>query len=313
MADKVAVIGGGSWGRALAGAAAKASEVLLHSRRSDLDLPRQVEQTQDVKRIGREARLIFLAVPTEHTAGVCASLGDHLDGSHYVVHGVRGLVGSAFETISDIVRRETPARRVGALGGPALADELLAGKPTLLVLASRFPEVQNAALRALGQDSVRIYMTSDLRGLEWSSAIVGCIAIIAGYAQGLGLGPGIVAGLVSRAVSEGARLVTAAGGDARTMMGLGGYGDLLAAVGQPGRPEVLLGRSLSRGVSLKDAENEASQHIEAVALVPRLVQFAKTHDVSVPLMDTLHSQVFQGHAPGDVVRSVMMLPIDDAA
>ena len=96
------------------------------------------------------------------------------DGAHYVVHGVRGLVSDDGDlvTISDVIREETPVRRTGALGGPALASDILAGRPSVVVVGSRFPEVNEAVASALGSSTLRVYPTTDQTGLEWASALV---------------------------------------------------------------------------------------------------------------------------------------------
>ena len=198
------------------------------------------------------ARLILLAVPSSAARTAARELGDHIDGRHIVVHGVRGLVGDDDElkTIGDVLRDETPARRIGALGGPALVDDLLAGRPSVLVCGSHFPEVGAALSECLTHETLRLYTSHDRRGVEWASALVGCLAIGMGYAQGTGASPGLVAALLSRSVHEAARLAEAAGGEERTLLGLAGYGDLLAATGQDRRPEVLLGRALAKGAKL---------------------------------------------------------------
>ena len=151
---KVAVIGGGLWGLALAAAAARAeNDVVLLSRRSlDGSLPKGVRQVKDAQEAASHGRFLIVAVPPEVARSVARDLGDHLSGAHYVVHGVRGLTpeGNELATISDLIREETPVRRTGALGGPALAQDLLAGRPSVLVIGSRFPEVAEATTAALG-------------------------------------------------------------------------------------------------------------------------------------------------------------------
>jgi glycerol-3-phosphate dehydrogenase (NAD(P)+) len=119
----VAVIGGGAWGLALAGAAARTggTTLLLSRRAHDGALPAGVTLARDERDVAERARLILLAVPSGVAREVARTLGAHLDGGHFVVHGVRGLVGEAMESISSVVRDETPVRRLGALGGPALA------------------------------------------------------------------------------------------------------------------------------------------------------------------------------------------------
>jgi glycerol-3-phosphate dehydrogenase (NAD(P)+) len=319
MRSGVAVVGGGTWGLALAAAAARTgtdSPTLLFSRRAhDGALPPGVEQTHELAEVGERARLVLLAVPSQHARGVARSLGDALDGRHFVVHGVRGLAdaGENMETIADIVRQETPVRRVGALGGPALAGDLLAGRPTVMVCGSHYPEVNHAVTAAFVSPSLRLYTTDDLRGLEWASALVGCLAIGVGFAQGIGLGAGLSAAVIARSIQEAARLAAAAGGDDRTLLGLAGYGDLLASISQHERPEVALGEALAKGKSLEEALRESKQRVEAVDLIPRITAWAEHHGVRTPIFQALTAGVLASHSPELIVKQLMTGPIEEPA
>ncbi len=308
----VAIIGGGSWGLALAAAASRTGETMLHSRRAlNGSLPKGVTQARDFREIGKEARTILLAVPSEIARVVLRELGDHLDGRHFVVHGVRGLAGNSMTRISEVVREETPVRRVGAVGGPALAEDLLAGRPSVMVCGSHFPEVSTALREALGCNTLRLYTTDDLVGLEWASALVGCLAIGVGYAQALGLSPGLVAAYISRSVTEASKIAAAAGGDERTLLGLAGYGDLLACAGQTERPEVLVGRALAQGTPLVEAMRGIKTRIEAVDLIPRVAAFAESSKVSCPIFHSLRDGVLAAKATEDIVQTLMTAPIED--
>ena len=290
----VAVIGGGSWGLALAAAAARTGPALLHSRRAlDGGVPAGVTLAKDFREVGREARLIFLAVPSEIARVVLRDLGDHIDGRHFVVHGIRGLAGDGLERVAELVRAETPARRVGAIGGPVLADDLLAGRPSVIVCGSHFPEVSASVRDALACPSLR------------------CLAIGVGYAQGLGISAGLVAAYISRSVTEASKIAAAAGGEERTLLGLAGYGDLLACAGQAERPEVLLGRALATGTPLVDAMRAAKGRIEAVDLIPRIVAFADAQKVSCPIFRSMKDGVLTSHATDDIVHALMTAPIED--
>jgi glycerol-3-phosphate dehydrogenase (NAD(P)+) len=314
---RVAVIGGGAWGLALAAAAARAeSEAVVVTRRElDGQLPRGVKVVRDVAEAGKHARLVVLAVPSGVARAVARDLGDHLDGSHYVVHGVRGLEGAGEElrTVSDVIREETPARRTGALGGPALASDLLAGRASVLVVGSRYAEVNEAVAAALGSPTLRVYPTSDLRGLEWASALVGCLTILIGYAQAMQLSPGLVAALISRSISEASRLAAAAGGDEHTLLGLGGYGDLLASIAQTERPEVRVGAALAKGKTREEAIRAAELRVEAVELVPRVAQWADAHGVRAPIFRALAGGVIEGRKADAIMHELMTLPIQDRA
>jgi glycerol-3-phosphate dehydrogenase (NAD(P)+) len=318
--QKVAVIGGGTWGLALAAAAARAeSDVVLFSRREcEGVLPHGVRVVRRLEEAAAHGRLILLAVPSGVSRTVARELGDHVDGRHYVVHGVRGLVhtGGAndeLKTISDVIREETPVRRLGALGGPALAQDLLSGRPSVLVVGSRYPEVSEAVSTALGSPTLRVYPTSDLRGLEWASALVGCLTIAIGYAQAMQTSPGLVAALISRSVGEASRIAAAAGGEEKTLLGLAGYGDLLASIAQAERPEVIVGRSLAKGLTPAEAAKAAELRVEALDLIPRVAGWAEAAGVRSPIFRALSAGVTEGKKAEAILHELMTLPIEHSA
>jgi glycerol-3-phosphate dehydrogenase (NAD(P)+) len=314
-AKKVAVMGGGAWGLALAAAAARAeSDVVLLTRR-DLDgqVPRGVKVIRDIGEAARHGRIIVLAIPSSVCRPAMRDLGDHVDGSHYVVHGVRGLVGDDLETISDVIREETPVRRTGALGGPALASDLSAGRASVLVVGSRYPEVNEAITHAFGSPTLRVYPTTDVRGLEWASALVGCLTILIGYAQAMSLSPGLVAALISRSIGEASRIAAAAGGDEHTLLGLAGYGDLLASISQSERPEVVVGTSLAKGKTRDEAIRAAMLRVEAVELIPRVSRWAEARGVRAPIFRALSAGIMEGRKVDTILHELMTLPIQDRA
>ncbi|MCA9585808.1 MAG: NAD(P)-binding domain-containing protein [Myxococcales bacterium] len=313
-AQKVLVVGGGPWGVALAAGAAQAgSDVVLLTRRDPSPLPERVRIVRTVAEAMKHARLVVLAIPSGVARPALRDLGEHMDGSHYVVHGIRGLEGPELLTICDVIREETPARRVGALGGPALADDLVAGRPSVLVCGSRYPEVCEAVAAALGSDHLRVYPTSDLRGLEWASALVGCLTIAVGYAQALKTSPALVAALISRSIGEAARIASAAGGDERTVLGLAGSGDLLASISQAERPEVVLGTALAEGKSRDDALKAAKLRVEGVDLIPRIVKWTEQRGVRAPIFRALSGGVIEGRPARAILHELMTLPVEEGA
>ena len=298
MSAKVAIVGGGPWGIALARAAARAgSDVVLVTRRAERE-GRLIRTTPELAAVA-DRPLVVLAVPSGVIVELARNLGDHLDGAHVVVHGIRGLAHvdamegahasatPALRTIADVLRAETPARRLGALGGPVQADELHHGTASALVVGSRFPEVVTAVREAMSGPWLRVFGTSDLRGVELSSAMVGCLGVGVGFAKAAGAGPGLLAALISRGVHDAGRLLAAAGGEEPTIYGLAGYGDLLASIAQDARPEVVVGRALAEGKSIEAATIEARLRVEAIGLVPRLLAFARASGLSVPTFDAI--------------------------
>jgi glycerol-3-phosphate dehydrogenase (NAD(P)+) len=297
----VGIVGGGPWGVALALAASRAgAEVTLHTRRQESHVEARVRTTTQLGDVAK-ARLIIVAVPSTVVREVVRALGDHLDGSHLVLHGIRGLSVEQLDTVADVIRAETPARRLGALGGPVQASELLEGRPSAMVCGSQYAEVVSATQRAFQHGALRVYGTSDLRGLEWASALVGCLSVGVGFADQSGAGPGLLAALISRGVDEAARIAGAAGADERTMYGLGGYGDLLASIRLADRPEVVLGRALARGRSLDDGCTEAKLRVEAIALIPRIARFATQAKIAAPTFDALGS-ILEGKGSAGILE-----------
>ena len=317
---KVAVIGGGTWGLALAAAAARAeSDVVLLSRRElNGTLPEGVRIVREMKEAADHARLILLAVPSGVARSVVRELGDHVAGGHYVVHGVRGLVHTSddaddLKTISEVIREETAVRRTGALGGPALANDILAGRPSVVVVGSRYPEVSEALTLVLASPTLRVYPTSDVRGLEWASALVGCLTIAVGYAQAMQMSAGLVAALISRAIGEASRIAAAAGGEEKTLLGLAGYGDLLASIAQTERPEVLVGQALAKGLSPKEAAKAAHLRVEAIELIPHIVRWSEACGVRAPIFRALSAGVVEGKKADSILHELMTLPIENRA
>ncbi len=285
MSMKVGILGGGGFGRGLASAAARAGcEVHVVSRhpteRQAGDGP--VHFTGRLADLA-DAEIIFLAVPSEHVASYARDVGEHLDGSHLLVHVSRGLVGDELRTLTDLLRAETPCRRVGALGGPLVADALAEGRPSGAVVGTRFPEVAEAVRHAIGGPTLRIYQTTDVRGVEVASAMVGLLALACGIAQGLGVGPATLAVMATRGMAEAARVGSCFGGEGATFFGLAGFGDLIAAIAGDERPEIRLGRAIARGVPMEEASREVGAYIEGVTIARRVATWAERTGIEVPI------------------------------
>jgi glycerol-3-phosphate dehydrogenase (NAD(P)+) len=314
MMDKsaVAVVGGGPWGLALASCAARAGRrTLLASRREVNVCPTGIELCRFPAEAISQVRLVILAIPSSAVSEALDGMRETLTAEHIVIHGARGLVGPSLGTVTDVVREQTRVVDVGALGGPALAADLLSGAASVIVCGTTGDKVGHAFVQGFAAPSLRIYTTNDLRGVEWSSALVGCLAMIVGYAQHVGLGAGSVAALVTRGVQEVSRMVAAAGGAPQTPLGLAGLGDVLACVSARDRPEVRLGAALATGMTVEDAARTVAQNVEGVNLLPRVVEWARTHKLRVPIFSSMADRVFRGVAVDEVVSELMSLPVED--
>ncbi len=282
------IVGGGSFGLGLARAAERVgNDAIIHSRRSAA-----IPRSERVRGTGALANLascdlIVVAVPSTHVREVARALGGHLDGRHLVVHVSRGLVGDELRTVTQVLREETAARRLGCLAGPLHAKALIEGTPGGGIVGSSFPEVGDAVREAIAGPSMRLYQTEDLIGVEIASALVGLLALALGYAQQLGFGPGALSIMMTRGMAEAARLGVSFGAEERTFSGMAGVGDLMSAAFGDERPEVKLGRAIARGASIEEAGREASATIEGVAIARRMQRHSARRGLETPITDVL--------------------------
>ncbi len=316
MTLRVGVVGGGNFGRGIATAAARVgNDVVLWSRalgrdgsadvRTKLDAhSASFRSTSDVSAL-RDTDLLFVAVPSRHVREIARALGAHLDGSHLMVHVSRGLIGDELRTITRVLREETAVVRLGALAGPLIAEALLDGTPSGAIVGSLFPEVGAAVRTAIAGESLRIYSTDDVVGVEVASALVGMIALAAGFALGIGIGPSALAVLGTRGIAEAQRVGVKLGAREKTFVGLAGFGDLLAAVGGDERPEIKLGRALAQGASLEEAGRVAGAYIEGVSIARRVAAFALHANVDAPIAETTAAVLDGKLTPREAVMSLM--------
>jgi len=308
MSAPVAIVGGGTFGRALAVAAARVDRAVINWSRDpkDFDHPK-ITTTSDFGSL-RAAELVFLAVPSPHVPKLCHELGRHLDGGHLVVHVSRGVVGDHLETLTEVVRETTPVRRVGALAGPLVARGLVEGEPGGGIVGTLFPEVADAVRGALGGPTLRIYDTDDVIGVEVVSAFVSLITLAMGYAKAGGFGPGTLSVLATRGMAEATRVVIARGGSERTPAGLAGFGDLLAAMAEDGRPELELGKALWQGEPLDEAGKRLGAYVEGVRIAEQIQHFGKLHEVETPLAAAMAAVVSGKMSQKEAAAALMRRP-----
>jgi glycerol-3-phosphate dehydrogenase (NAD(P)+) len=303
--SRVAVLGGGGFGRGLAlQAARQGRSVTLWSRRPRDPANASIRSTTQIAEVA-EAELVFVAVPSIHVAAVAAELGPHLDGGHLLVHVSRGLVGDELNTLTQLLRRATPCRRVGVLAGPLVARALAQGEPGGGVVGTLFPEVLEAVRDAIAGPTLRLYGTQDVVGVEIASAMVGLLALAIGYAQGRGFGPATTAILATRGMAEAARVGLSCGALERTFSGLAGFGDLLAAVAGDDRPEVLFGHALADRLPLAEAATRAGAFVEGASIAAQVTAYAERHRIEAPISSAM-ATLLSGKVSSEVVLAQLM-------
>jgi glycerol-3-phosphate dehydrogenase (NAD(P)+) len=287
----VGVVGAGAFGAALAGVVARrGGDVIVHgdqARLAALDVDARVRRTADPAELAREARLVVVAVRSTRAAEMLRTLGGVLDGRHLVVHASGAFVGDT--RLSEVIRAETAARRIGALAGPALPRDLAAGRSCAMVVASPFDEVARAVQRLLGAPPVlRIYGSRDLPGVELASAVTGAYTVALGLADALGVGAATRAVLVTRCLVEAARLGAAAGARERTFHGLAGLGNLLV---RSTSASAEWSEDHQAGLDFAKGTRRETEGTRAAAAALRL---ARRLGVRAPILEAIHAVAHEG-------------------
>ena len=301
-ADTIGIVGAGSFGTALGSVLARAGRhVVIWSRDPAVvqaindtrhcprfpaaTLPPPLEATADPKRLATSARFVVLAVSSKDVTARARELGDVLDGSHIVVHAIGALAAPngtsrSSERVSEVMLAGLPTLKVGVIAGPALPADLAEGLYSSMVIASLFDEVVAEGRRLLNAPpALRVYSSKDLVGVELASALAGAYTVALGLSDGLGMGAGPRAVLITRAVAEASRLGQAAGAEARTFSGLAGLGNLLVRSSSDRSADYLLGRRLADGVVTADnARTEGARAAQAG------LELAKSLRVRMPVL-----------------------------
>jgi len=321
---RVGVIGAGRWGTVIAHTSAcSGREVVLYAR--DAEQAAQIQRTRcneaqlpelgqlhaDVactnrlQDVAEQCHLIFIALSVTEMRPTVHALGRHVDGSQVIVHAVRGLEPETFATPSQIISEETCVKKIGAMHGPVLVEEVLAGHPSAAVVASLFHEVVDATRKALVSETMRIYSNDDLVGVEAASAAVHLVALALGVERELSLGPATHAVLITRGVAEIGRLCEALGGSAQTASGLAGLGDLLVLSQSEGR-EVEAGRRLARGESMDEIASSIG-HLEVMKAAQTFHRMATKRQVEARITAAIHDMIYHGLTPQAALHRLMTL------
>jgi len=315
---RVAVIGSGAWGTTLAILVARSEPVTLlsHSpetaaalaatRRNErrlpgIDVPDRVVITADPTSLRAATDLVIVAVPSAYLRASIEVVAREIPSDADVLSVVKGIERGSLlrmtEVIADASRSAgTPIepRRIAALSGPNLAQEIARGLPASAVVASEDPALGERIVARLSRREFRLYTNRDVLGVELCGALKNIIAIAAGAADGLGFGDNGKAGLMTRGLAEMTRLGIAAGANPLTFAGLAGIGDVVATCGSKLSRNHRLGEELAKGRSWADIEATLSGVAEGAYTVDAALALAERHGVEMPIAREVHSALFEG-------------------
>jgi len=324
---KLAIIGGGSWGTALATVLAPRTqsqnqsvklwvyEADLAQRISDsrvndvflpgVKLPENVQVVTDLPIALESADIVLGVMPSHHARGLYTAMLPHLTPSMILVSATKGLEQGSLLRISEVIEQVVRTPRIAVLSGPTFAREVAAGNPTAVVVASSNPEVARCVQEAFSGPSLRLYTNADPIGVEVGAALKNVIAIGAGICEGLGLGHNPTAALLTRGLAEITRLAVAMGGQAQTLAGLAGLGDLVLTCSGDLSRNRYVGKELGSGRALPEILGSMRMVAEGVETCASAVALGEKFGVDLPIIQQMNVVMTAGKSPREAVRDLM--------
>jgi glycerol-3-phosphate dehydrogenase (NAD(P)+) len=325
---KIGVIGGGSWGTALAIALTRSSsahrvalwahsadvvEILVARRMNEIylpgfELPSGVEVTGSLEKALAGADIVLGVMPSAHARGLYRSMRPHVERRSIFVSATKGLEPDTHARMSEVIAQEMgdgSSSRIAVLSGPSFALEVAAGDPTAVVLASADAALASIVQEEFSGPRFRLYTNDDVLGTEIAGAVKNVIAIAAGICTGLELGTNAVAALVTRGLAEMTRLAVALGGRRETLSGLAGVGDLiLTATGELSRNRSV-GIQLGKGRELHEIIGATRRVAEGVGSAAATLELARRAQVEMPITEQVHAVLTAGRVTRDAIRDLM--------
>jgi glycerol-3-phosphate dehydrogenase (NAD(P)+) len=323
---KVAVVGAGSWGTALAlllhGKGHRVAlwsfepEVVEAVRRNrenpflpGVRIPEELEVVQDLAAAVSGAGLVVSVSPSQFVGGVMREAGAHLDPEALVVSASKGIEMATLRRMDEVLAEVLPdgaMERFSVLSGPSFASEVAGGVPTAVVVAAHRKEVRLRVQGLFSTDRFRVYTSPDVVGVELGGAVKNVIALAAGVVAGLGFGHNTQAALMTRGLAEIARLGVAMGAEARTFSGLAGMGDLvLTCTGELSRNRTV-GYRLGQGESLDAVLADMKAVAEGVRTTAGVRALAERHEVEMPIVQQVHAILEGETSPREAVHGLMI-------
>lgn len=320
---KVAVLGGGSWGIALA--------VLLHKNGHEITvwsaLEKEIEMltsehehkmlpgvkladdmifTTDEQEAVKDKDLLVMAVASSYTRATAKRFKEFVAPGQIIVNVAKGIEEDTVMTLTEIIEQEIPQCQVAVLSGPSHAEEVSRGVPTTIVVGAKKKSTAEYIRSLFMNEVFRVYISPDVLGIELGGSLKNVVALAAGIADGLGYGDNTKAALITRGITEIGRLGMAMGGRYETFSGLTGIGDLIVTCASMHSRNRRAGILIGQGMSMEEAMAEVKMVVEGVYSAKAAMQLAKKYNVQLPIIEQVNMVLFEGKPASEAVKDLML-------
>lgn len=323
---KIAVLGAGSWGTALSlTLAGKGYQVCLWGRdKEKVDqiralnenvsylpgvlLPQNVQVTADLTEALAKTKYVVLAVPSRRVRGVCRQIREEIKKNTIVINAAKGIELETLKRMSEVIEEELAfsGSSFALISGPSHAEEVGRGIPTALVVGSKKDKVAKEIQDLFISPTLRIYTNSDLIGMEYGAALKNVIALGVGITAGIGFGDNAKAALITRGITEIARLGIAAGADPLTFAGLTGIGDLVVTCASEYSRNRRAGIQIGKGIPLEHVLQQINMVVEGVPATQAACQLASKYKVVMPICEEVYAVLFRNKDVHQACQDLMM-------
>ena len=318
---KISIIGSGSWGVALAIHLAKLGNQikiwsfleeerdLINNERKckflpNVTIPEGIMCTTSYKEAIEDSEMILHVTPSKFTRDTVKQYKEYVTNQPIIICS-KGFEQATLETLDEVIQEEMPQAKIGVLSGPSHAEEVSVAIPTLLVVASKHEDVLKLVQDTFMCENMRIYTSSDVKGVELGGALKNIIAFCAGVAAGLGLGDNTFAALITRGLAELSRLGVALGGEKDTLYGLSGLGDLIVTCLSEHSRNRKAGKLIGQGKTLEETKKEVGMTIESIDNILVAHELGKIHSIEMPIVEAVYGILYENIKPEEAVSMLM--------
>lgn len=320
--DRIAVVGAGSWGTALAIELASHQPVVLWSHIAEevetlsrdrenrhylpgIVFPENLSLSSDLGTALLDADEVLIVVPSHAFSSVCKQIASFRPDLPSLSWASKGFDPESGSLLGDVAAQHFPNTSLGVISGPTFAAEVARGLPTAITVAASTEKHASRLASYLGEGNFRAYTSCDLVGVQVGGACKNVMAIAAGISDGLGFGANARAALITRGLSEISRLGMQLGGQMDTFMGLAGLGDLVLTCTDDQSRNRRMGLALAQGNNIEQARAQIGQEVEGIFTAREVRQKARQLGVEMPITEQTAAVLFEGLDPREAVDRLL--------
>lgn len=324
--SKVVVMGAGSWGTTLAVLLAqKGNDVTIweYDKKNTenmikygenktylpgIKLPENIKITNEIKGLLNDVDVLVFSIPSQHLRAIVQKISGQITEDLIIVNTGKGIEIKSQERLSDVIKSEILGKyhkNVVVLSGPTHAEEVAKRIPSAIVAASPSKDTSIKIQELFNTETFRVYVNTDLIGVEIGGALKNCIAIAAGISDGMGYGDNSKSALMARGLAEISRFGAFFGAQVMTFSGLSGVGDLITTCTSKHSRNRHVGEKLGEGQPIEEILSNMVMVAEGIPTIKAVYEIAKTNKIEMPIVNSLYKIIYEGNSPKDITAELM--------